>query len=139
MDCFPIRLSESILSQAKLGQDSSLFRRELYFMKASKLETCLSNDELKSVFWANIYNTYVLIIAEENEKVASVFKYKRIKIASTAFSLDDIEFKILRRNNQNLLYKAFNSVFSSSFFNNLALETRNYSFDLILDRTTLNR
>jgi len=138
MDSFPIRLSENILLQAKLGHDSSSLRRELFFMKSRKLEACLNNDKLKSVFWCNIYNAYVLIIAKENLKVDSVFKYKRIKIARTAFSLDDIEFKILKKNNATLLYKVLNGLFCPSYISKLAVEHFDYSLKLVLDRSSLN-
>jgi hypothetical protein len=45
MDSYPIQLSESILSHAKLDQDSSLLRRELYYIKFTKLESFLNNDQ----------------------------------------------------------------------------------------------
>jgi hypothetical protein len=104
MDNYPIQLSENILLKAKLGQDSSILRRELYYVKVKKLESYLNNDELKSVFWCNIYNAYVLIIAKENVGKSEVFQYKRIKIAHNTFSLDDIEFKVLGMVSRNLFY-----------------------------------
>jgi hypothetical protein len=138
MDSYPIRLSESILSHAKLGEDSSSLRRELYFIKFNKLKSALSNDELKAVFWCNIYNAYVLIIAKESSKSSSVFKYKRIKVAHFAFSLNDIEFKILGMNDRNLFYKFIDNLFWSSSIKELALEQVDYSLQIMLDQSALN-
>jgi hypothetical protein len=139
MDSYPIQLSESILSHAKLDQDSSLLRRELYYIKFTKLESFLSNDQLKSVFWCNIYNAYVLIIAKENLKEGSVFKYKRIKVASIPFSLDDIEFNILGMDKRKSFYKFIFKLFLPSYIKKLSLKEVDYSLQTKLDRTALNR
>lgn len=139
MDSYPIKLSESILSHAKLDQDSALLRRELYYIKLTKLESFLNNDELKSVFWCNIYNAYVLIIAKENLKEGSVFKYKRIKVASIPFSLDDIEFRILGMDKHNSFYKFVRKLFCPSYIKKLSLKQVDYSLQFKLDRTVLNK
>jgi len=138
MDSYPIQLSESILSHAKLDLDSSLLRRELYYIKFKKLESLLNNDQLKTVFWCNIYNAYVLIIAKENLNIDSVFKYKRIKVASIPFSLDDIEFKILGMDKRNSFYKFVYKLFFPSYIKKLSVEKVDYSLQAKLDRTALN-
>lgn len=138
MDNFPIQLSENILLQAQLSQDTSMLRRELYYIKDKKLETFLHSDELKSVFWSNIYNAYVLILAKEDSDKTSVFKYKRIKIARHLLSLDDIEFKILGKNNYNPLYKIINKLFSPRFIKSVAIKKGDSNYLIRLDRTALN-
>jgi hypothetical protein len=139
MDSYPIKLSESILSHAKLDQDSSLLRRELYYIKLTKLESFLYNDEIRIVFWCNIYNAYVLIIANENSKEYSVFKYKRIKVAQRTFSLDDIEFKILGMDKRNSFYKCICKLFRPSYIKKLSLKQVDYSLQSKLDRSALNK
>jgi hypothetical protein len=138
MDNYPIQLSESILLRAKLDQDSSLLRRELYYIKVKKLEYYLNNDQLKSVFWCNIYNAYVLIIAKENGEKSGVFKYKRIKIAHNTFSLDDIEFKVLGMESRNVFYKFVCKLFCPFYIRKLALERVDYSLQIKLDKTSLS-
>lgn len=134
---FPVQLSESILLHAQVGQDSCSLRRELYFIKKDKLEMYLSTDQLKCVFWVNIYNAYSLIMADEGVQTAEAYKRKRIKVAHTAFSLDDIEFKILRINDRNPLYKFIDNLFCCSYIRKLAVKEVDYSLQAMLDRTAL--
>lgn len=136
MENFPIQLSENILLKAKLGQDTSMFRRELYFMKQKKLEYFLNNDELKGIFWINIYNAYVLILANESSPEKSIFKYKRIKIARHLLSLNDIEFRILGMYNKPL-YKFIGNLFSPSFVKQVAIKNIDINCQKKLDRTPL--
>jgi hypothetical protein len=49
-----IDLSERILTKAKLGEDSTSLRKELYYIRASSLEFKINTDELKKKFWVNI-------------------------------------------------------------------------------------
>tara|TARA_R110000868_G_scaffold289288_2_gene549411 strand:+ start:813 stop:1247 length:435 start_codon:yes stop_codon:yes gene_type:complete len=138
MDNFPIQLSENILLEAQLSHDTSSLRRELYYIKDKKLESFLDSDELKNIFWSNIYNAYVLIIAKEAKEETAVFKYKRIKIARHLLSLDDIEFKILGKNNHNPLYKFINNLFSPRFIKSAAVKNVDSSYLIRLDRTALD-
>ncbi|WP_367756371.1 DUF547 domain-containing protein [Flavobacterium sp. WC2430] len=137
MDNFLIQLSENILLKARLGEDTSMLRRELHYLKDKKLESFLYNDELKSIFWCNIYNGFVLIMAKENSKTISIFKYKRIKIAHSILSLDDIEYKILRMNNYKPLHKYIYYLFSPRFIKNAAIKKGDSKFISSLDRTPL--
>lgn len=137
MDNFLIQLSENILLKARLGQDTSMLRRELYYLRENKIESILNNDELKGIFWSNIYNAYVFIIANEASENISAFKFKRIKIARQYLSLDDIEFKILGKNNSNPLYK-FISLFSPRFIKKVAVKNAESDFLRKLDRSHLN-
>ena len=136
---FPIQLSESILLHAQLGQESSSLRRELYFIKKSKLETYLDTDQLKSIFWVNIYNAYSIIIAGEASQKEAAYKVKRIKVAHNAFSLNDIEYKILRINSRNPIYKFIDNLFCSSYIRKLAVKQIDYSLQIMLDRSPLTK
>ncbi len=96
MNNYPLQLSETILLKAKAGEDTTDLRLELYYLRDSKLERLLHTDELKASFWCNIYNAFVIIMANEQYRSSPNFNYKRIKVARAMFSLNDIEFKILR-------------------------------------------
>lgn len=138
MENFPIQLSENILLQAQLGQDTALLRRELYYLKDNKLEQFLNTDELRGVFWSNIYNAFILIISREVAENNLVFKYKRIKIARNILSLDDIEYKILGLNT-NRFNKVMNLLFSRSFIKKVAIKNPGANFHTMLDRTPIGR
>jgi hypothetical protein len=81
MKNYQIILSENILSKAQIGEDTTSLRRELYYIRPSSLEIKLNTDELKKVFWVNIYKAYILIMADEVNQNKGMLKRKRIKIA----------------------------------------------------------
>ncbi|RTY83629.1 hypothetical protein EKL99_03325 [Flavobacterium sp. ZB4P23] len=61
-------LSEEILSTAKLGKDTTSLRRQLYYIRHTKIEKSLDTDALKKTFWINIYNAFYLIILNETRR-----------------------------------------------------------------------
>ncbi|UFH36212.1 DUF547 domain-containing protein [Flavobacterium acetivorans] len=135
MDNSLIRLSESILLSVKLGYDTSLLRRELYFVKDKKLHSFLNNDELKGIFWTNIYNAYVLIMNLEKINEKTIFQVKRIKVAKYALSLDDIEHKILRMGNHRGIFLVMNNLFCPNFIKNNAVEKVDFDLKIRLDKS----
>ncbi|RYJ52488.1 hypothetical protein DR871_000075 [Flavobacterium petrolei] len=76
-----IVLSEKIIVTAKIDGDSSLLRRQLFYIRAAKLEKSLDSDDLRKTFWINIYNAYYLIISKESTDNITIYNLKRIKIA----------------------------------------------------------
>jgi len=136
MENYLITLSENILFQAQNKQDTTYLRRELHYLKLRKLEVFLDSDELKNRFWTNIYNAFFLIIAGEAMQMNAAYKYKRIKISGNILSLDDIEYKILKRNNNRFSQKLKTVLFSSSFVKGLAVANVGLSTQLILNRST---
>lgn len=137
MDNSLIRLSENILASVKLGHDTSLLRRELYYLKDKKLKTFLSNDELKGIFWTNIYNAYVLIMHTEKVHKEFFFQVKRIKISRYALSLDDIEYKILRMGNYRGIFLIINNLLCPNFIKNNAVEKVDFDLKFRLDKSAL--
>lgn len=133
-----ISLSENILSSAKLGLDCTSLCKELYYMRPSVLEKKLDDDDLKKIFWTNIYNAYFLIIARETVAYKSILKEKRIKVAFNRFSLDDIEFGILRMYKYKMGSFYFNDPFYSRVIKRFALEEIDYDVHLALNRNLLN-
>lgn len=138
MENYQITLSENILSRAKLGLDCESLRKELYYIKPSVLEKNLATDDLKKIFWTNIYNAFVLIIASEPKPKKSILKYKRIKVAFCLFSLDDIEYGILRMYKYKIGSFYFSKPFYSDFIKRLAVKENNYSSSIALIRVVLN-
>lgn len=139
MDNFPIQLSQNILAQAQLEQDTALLRRELYYLKEQKLENFLATDELKRIFWCNIYNAFVLIISKENNDGKDAFSHKRIKVARTSLSLNDIEFRILKVKHKNPVFRFFNLLSISTFIKKMALKEIDSTIQSELDQAALNR
>ncbi|WP_339919239.1 DUF547 domain-containing protein [uncultured Flavobacterium sp.] len=136
MENYLITLSENILFQAQNKQDTTYLRRELQYLELSMLEGFLDSDELKNTFWTNIYNAFFLIIAGGAMQMKAAYKYKRIMICENILSLDDIEYKILKRNNNRFSQKLRTVLFSSSFIKGLALANVGLSRQLILNRST---
>lgn len=136
MENYLITLSENILFQAQNKQDTAHLRTELQYLELRKLEGFLDSDELKNTFWTNIYNAFFLIIAGEAMQMKAAYKYKRIMICENILSLDDIEYKILKRNNNRFSQKLRTVLFSSSFIKGLALANVGLSRQLILNRST---
>jgi hypothetical protein len=136
MENYLITLSENILCQAQNKQDTTYLRRELQYLELRKLEVFLNSDELKNTFWTNISNAFFLIIAGEAMQIKAAYKYKRIMICENILSLDDIEYKILKRNNNRFSQKLRTVLFSSSFIKGLALANVGLSRQLILNRST---
>lgn len=137
MENYLIALSEKILIDAENNLDTAQLRRELHYLKLNKLEGFLSSDELKKLFWTNIYNAFAIIIAKEASQTEAAFKYKRIKIARNILSLDDIEYKILKLNKSNISQKLINALFSSNFIKRLAVDDVDYNIQLKLNRASL--
>ncbi|WPR72216.1 DUF547 domain-containing protein [Flavobacterium sp. NG2] len=96
-------------------------RRELYFIRANRLNKYLYNDELKKTFWINIYNAYLLLLEEERGLDKNSFKVKRVRIGYNHISLNDIENKIIKVNPINDYLKMF-SFFKSPFIKQVAIE-----------------
>jgi hypothetical protein len=117
-----IDLSERILAKAKLGEDTSALRKELYFTRASNLITKLNTDELKKTFWLNIYDAYILIMSTENKDKRTILKRKRIKFSHYLLSLEDIKYGILKAYKYRIGTYYLNNPFYPNFIKRLAVE-----------------
>lgn len=126
MGNYQILLSEEMVSKAQLGEDTSLLRRELFYMKQSRIDLNLDTDELKKIFWTNIYNAFILININDTLSKKLIFKRKRIKIARNILSLDEIEYGILRMYKYKVGFFYINSPFYSSFIKKNAIAEVDY-------------
>lgn len=138
MKNYQIILSENILSKAMLGEDTTSLRRELYYIRPSSLEIKLNTDELKKIFWINIYKAYILIMADESKQKKGMLKRKRIKIAHHLLSLDDIEHGILRIHKYKIGFCYLNNPFYPDFIKRLAIDKVDYELTLVTTKSILN-
>lgn len=115
-------LSERILQQAKNGEDTTILRKELFYIRTENLESGLPTDALKNLFWGNIYNAYFLIMKSEQVEDDKIFKMKRVKFFRFVLSLNDIEFGILATKKINLRFYQFSNPFYPSYIKELAVK-----------------
>jgi hypothetical protein len=71
---------------------------------------------------------------DESSTAEVPLKYKRIKIAGNVISLHDIEYKILKLNNNKVVQRLTTNLFSSSFIKEIAVENVQFSVELKLKR-----
>ncbi|WP_418264487.1 DUF547 domain-containing protein [Flavobacterium faecale] len=133
MKNYPLELSEQLLQYVKTGKDTKELRRELFYVRANKLCGYLSNDELKQQFWINIYNAYLHLLKTESQINKSTFDVKRIKIGYNRISLNDIEFRILKKKGLKN-YWGIANYFDSPFIKKLSLQNSDQSIISQLDK-----
>ncbi|MFV8364627.1 DUF547 domain-containing protein [Flavobacterium sp. ZT3P35] len=114
-------LAEEIFYLANLEIDTSSLRRQFFYINPVKLEKSLDNDNLKKAFWINVYNAFYLIICNELNQNNKIFDLKRIKIAGSVLSLNDIEHGILRKGKFKIGFGHIANPFYSDFIKNLAV------------------
>jgi Protein of unknown function, DUF547 len=125
-------VSENILSKAKLGEDTSSLRRELYYISPITLVKNLYDDDLKKAFWLNIYNAFYIILKNDPEQKNSNLKQKKVKVARSHFSLNDIEHGILRRHKFRFGFGYINNPFYSSFIKTISVKKIDYRIHFAL-------
>lgn len=119
---YQIALSQRILEMAKNDEDHTELRRELYYLVPRKLEKPFVTDDFKKEFWVAIYNATILIMARESQDGTINYKKKRIKVARTLLSLDDIKHLILRIPKYPIAFLNIKPFFNSIIIQQLALE-----------------
>jgi hypothetical protein len=134
-----IALSEEILSLARQEKDTNQLRRRLFYILETKLEKNLYNDNLKKAFWINIYHSYYLIISNETKTTDLIFDIKRIKIARSFFSLNDIEHGILRKFKFKMGFGYISNPFYSDTIKKFAITTVDYRILFALRSHYLNK
>ncbi len=134
-----INLSERLLQMAKLDDDSSSLRQELYFITLAGLTSKVNTDELKVIFWENIYNAYLVIMLKEQIPSKNILKIKRIKISRFVLSLNDVEYGILRKPKFKINFPRLYSPFYPLYIKKLAVKKTDASKDARLDKQILNQ
>lgn len=114
-------LAEEIFYLANLEIDTDSMRRQFFYIDPVKLEKSLDTDDLKKAFWINVYNAFHLIISNDLNQNTKIFDLKRIKIAGSVLSLNDIEHGILRKGKFKIGFGHVANPFYSDFIKNLAV------------------
>lgn len=133
-----VNLASRLLEKAKAGDDTAELRQELYFVTFGGLTSKVNTDELKVLFWTNIYNAYVLIMIKEQRPLKDILDIKRIKISRFRLSLNDIEYGILRKPKFKIDFTILFSSFYPSYIKKLAVEKTDLSKSTILEKQILN-
>lgn len=136
MKNFYTALSADIVSLAQSNADTSTLRRQLYFVRAEKLEKSLNTDDLKKTFWINMYYTYFLILKKENVAPDQIFTIKRIHIARTEISLHDIEYGIFKKSTLRVGVNYFANPFHSKFVQKMAITEMDYRIHFVIQSIT---
>lgn len=97
-----VALSQQLLRGAKLNEPVQETLTALENLDFEALQAGLKTDGQKLAFWVNIYNATTQLSLKEHPEYfqdrGSFYPRKLITIAHEAFSLDEIEHGILRRN-----------------------------------------
>lgn len=133
-----IYLSERILELAKLEEDTTPLRKELYYVRVNSLEIKVNTDELKKIFWINIYNAYFLIMTQEQLQNKNLFKLKRIKFSCYLLSLNDIEYGILKLPKYKIGSYTLLDPFYPRFIKKLAVEKSESTISSYLNKSILS-
>lgn len=94
-----IELAEDLFSNIKLGYDYQEYKVALANMSYDSLLIELDNDQKKTAFWVNVYNSFAQIQLSEASTPVSKYAFFRkefIQVAGKSFSLNRIEHGILR-------------------------------------------
>lgn len=132
-----IKLSQEFIYAAKTGESIDAFLQKLNTLSFSQLTEALPTDNAKKAFWINLYNGYTqatLSKAPELYKNRSAFfKDKKIPVAGTLYSLDDIEHGILRRSKIKWSLGLFSNLFPGQREKALRVDTLDYRIHFALN------
>jgi len=127
------KLSEQLLLNVKMEEDTFLIREELKGITPHVLKQSLINDDKKKAFWINIYNAYYQILRKENVVKPEIYKKKLFTIAGNLFSLDDVEHGILRRYRYKYSFGFFANLMAPKFIKEHAVDKLDYRIHFALN------
>ena len=128
------QLSEKLLLAVKMQQDTTSFVAKIEALPRKELEQELSTDMHKKAFWINIYNAFFQILRKEKGLVKpNIYRDQVIVIAGQAFSLDDIEHGILRKNQYKYPIGFLRKIFSGRLIKRLAVDELDYRIHFALN------
>lgn len=97
-----VAMSQELLKSARMNLQSEQTLEQLKQLSFNDLQKSLDSDAEKLAFWINVYNAVTQLTLKAHpeyfEDRGSFYPKKLITIAGEAFSLDEIEHGILRRN-----------------------------------------
>lgn len=95
-----VALSQQFLYAAKTNENTDSFTKKIAAIPFDSLQL-LTNDDQKKAFWINLYNGFIQLELKKDVTAYAnrhlFFTTRRLKIAHTDFSYDDIEHGILRK------------------------------------------
>lgn len=98
----PLEMAQNLLSSVKKGEAYGEHLDRLKGMERRSLQQALSSDQQKLAFWLNVYNALTQLKLNENERIyakrRSFYAQSRIEVAQEFYSLEEIEHRILRKN-----------------------------------------
>ena len=128
------QLSEQLLYAVKMENSFDIIVKELKNVPLTQLISENGSDDLKKVFWVNIYNAFFQILRKhQNVPKSTIYKSKLITIARERFSLDDIEHGILRRYRYKYSLGYFPNVFTRKIIKILAVSKLDYRIHFALN------
>ena len=132
-----VEVSQQLLLAAKTKEPTDSMVNILHYITPSDLIKQLNTDDLKKVFWINIYNAFTQIILSKNPNQykdrSSFFGSKQIIIAGREMSLDDIEHGLLRRSKIKWSEGYLNKLFPSKFEKQNRLSKLDYRMHFALN------
>ena len=126
-------LSQNLLLQVKRQNSTEDWINEL---KKTSLDLLfdIGTDNQKKAFWINCYNAYFQILRNQYQlEKPSIYRDHWIIIAGKAFSLDDIEHGILRRNKIKWSFGYFSNPFASQLLKELMVGKLDYRIHFALN------
>ncbi|MEM6767556.1 MAG: DUF547 domain-containing protein [Bacteroidota bacterium] len=111
----PMALSAKLLSTVTAAKSPQNLQTQLRELSPNELAVALNTDDKRKAFWINVYNSYIISILKEQpalfEDRSAFFTKKRMTIAQTDLSFDDIEHGFLRRSKIKLSLGLLNNPF----------------------------
>lgn len=131
---YAINLAKKLFFYTQNNQETQILRKKLYYVSINRLQRDLANNELKIIFWLNIYAAFSIVLENKTEGYQFNEKLKQIKIARTYISLHDIEHRILKQPKLfNFLYY-FSEAHYTTFLKTMAVSKYDSKTTLILEQ-----
>ena len=132
-----VQLSQEFMYAAKTDEATSTFIEQLKNISLDELRSTIKTDDDKKAFWINLYNAYTQVSLKKNpdqySKRSQFFGSRKIEIAGSKFSLDDIEHGILRRSKIKWSLGYLNKLFPGKMEKQLRVEKLDYRLHFALN------
>ena len=137
MDKDIIKISQELLFAVKTGDTAGYLLSEIKNINEEMLTGQLINDDLKKVFWINIYNAITQLSlsadAGKYKKRDRFFSAKQVEVAGKRLSLDDIEHGLLRRSKMKWSFGYLNKLIANPFEKKQRVDTLDYRIHFALN------
>ncbi|UTW62374.1 DUF547 domain-containing protein [bacterium SCSIO 12741] len=129
-----IELSQELVRQARNGVVPMNLVEQVAQWDRSALEAELDTDLKRKVFWINIYNSCVVIIARKmGDFDRSYFSKKMLEVAGVKMSFDQIEHGLLRKSKLKYTFGYLPCPFTRTWERKWRLKKRDYRIHFALN------